>query len=132
VVLALVILVSACSSDSHKTEPTPTSHARSDPREFAVVLDDAGLHVPQERRPAASYTLSFTDRRTHRANQRVALALGPNGPPIVLLTVPAGTRRKMVLLANIGAHVVINGVQRQDLFAGLNIEPSKAYPTPAT
>jgi len=76
--------------------------------------------------------LSFTDRRTRRGNQRVALALGPNGPPITLLTVPAGTRRKVVLIANLGAHVVVDGVQREDLFAGLNIEPSKEYPTPAT
>ena len=132
-VFALVVLVGgACSSSSHRADPASTSHAQPGPREFAIVLDDAGLHVPRERFPAASYILSFTDRRSRRGSQRVALALGPNGPPITLLTVPAGTRRRVVLIANLGAHAVIDGVQRQDLFAGLNIEPSKAYPTPAT
>ena len=132
--VAVLVAASACSNDSHKAEPPkPTSLTRPAPHEFAVVLDDAGLHGPPEPRPAAKYTLSFADRRSRRGiDQRVAIALGPNGPTIVFLTLPAGARREVVLSANVGAHVVINGVPQRDLSASFNIVPSKEYPTPAT
>lgn len=97
------------------------------------MLDDAGLHIPQRRQPAGSYQVSFNDRRSRRrVKQRVAVAISPSGPPIVLFTVPAGTRRTIVLLANESAQVAINGVVQWKRSWGLNIETSKNYPTPAT
>jgi hypothetical protein len=133
-ILLVVLLAAACSNDSHKAKPSrPTNHARPAPSEFAIVLDDTGLHVPLEARPAATYTLSFTDRRSQRrVNQHVALGLSPSGPDIVLLSLPAGARRNVVLLANLCARVMINGVRQRDLAECLNIETSKQYPTPAT
>jgi hypothetical protein len=92
-----------------------------------------GLACSSEPRPAATYTLSFTDRRSQRrADQRVALGLSPSGPDIVLLSLPAGAHRNVVLLANLCAQVAINGVRQRDLAECLNIDTSKEYPTPAT
>lgn len=134
--MLVVVLAAACSNGSDKAEPSkPTNHTRPAPREFAVVFDDTGLHVPQDHRPAATYVVSFADHRSHKGvNQRVALAFSPGGPDIVLpgRTVPAGARRTQVLASNLRVRVQINGVFRRDLDASLKIDTSKAYPTPAT
>jgi hypothetical protein len=133
-VAAAVVLGTACSGGSHKAEPSkPTSPARAAVNEFAVVLDDTGLHVPRLRQPAGTYVVSFVDRRSRTGiNQGVAVAVSPSGPPIVLFKVPAGARRTEVLLANESAQVVINGVVQWRRSSSLNIETSKNYPTPAT
>jgi hypothetical protein len=133
-VLVAAALVAACSGGSHKAEPPkPTKPARAPADEFAVVLDDAGLHVPRSRRPAGSYLVSFVDRRSRKGvNQGVAVAISPSGPPIVLFKVSAGARCTEVLLANESAQVVINGVVQWKRSSSLNIATSKSYPTPAT
>jgi hypothetical protein len=138
VLVLIAVVTTACSGGSDKVlPPTPTSHpptsnTRPAVPTLAVVLDDTGLHVPAERRPAARYILSFVDRRTHRGKQRVVLALGPSGPPIVTMRLAAGARRSVVLIATIGARVEIDGVPQPHLSAGFNIDLSKEYPTPAT
>jgi hypothetical protein len=129
----IVVLAAACNKASHGGASTPSTGAQAVSKEFAVVLDDNGLHVPQTRQPSAEYDLSFTDRRSHRAqDENVVLALAPVGPDIVLLNVPAGTHRTHVLLANERVQVVINGVRQRALAETLNIDPSNEYPTPAT
>ena len=133
-VVVAAAVVAACNGGSHKAEPPkPTKPARAAVDEFAVVLDDTGLHVPRSRRPAGSYLVSFVDRRSRRGiNQGVAVAISPSGPPIVFFKVPAGARRTEVLLANESAQVVINDVVQWKRSSSLNIETPKNYPTPAT
>ena len=134
VLLIAVVLITACSHGSDKAEPsTSTGQRRVAASEFGIVLDDTGLHVPKTHQPAGTYFVSFADRRSHRAiTQHVGVAISPTGPEIVLLKIPSGARRSVVLLANESAQVVINGVVQWRRVWPLNIEPSKKYPTPAT
>jgi hypothetical protein len=129
----VLVLAAGCSKASRRTMPTPsTDSARAD-REFPVVLDDSGLHIPQEQRPSATYVISFTDRRSHvGSKQRVVLTVSPIGPPFTLFSLSAGTHRTEVLLANESVQVLVNDVPHRGLAASLNIAPSKEYPTPAT
>ncbi len=132
-VFFVMVLAAGCSNGSRKTTPTPSTKATGAANEFPVVLDDSGLHIPQQQRPSATYAVSFTDRRSHVApNQRVALTVSPIGPDVVLFSVPAGTHSRQVLLANESVQVVVNDVPQRGLAAYLKIEPSKEYPTPAT
>ena len=132
--LVAVVLATACSNDSNKSEPsTSTRHERVGVTEFKIVLDDTGLHVPRRRQPADSYLASFADRRSRsEIRQRISVAISPSGPPIVLFQIPSGARRDVVLLANESAQVVINDVVQWRRGWPLNIGPSTKYPTPAT
>ena len=51
---------------------------------------------------------------------------------IVLFRLRASAHQELALLANVSAHVVIDGVEQPDLTESLNIDVSKEYPTPAT
>jgi hypothetical protein len=132
IVLVVGAVLAGCDSSGGGDARTTTSKPRTVPT-FGVVLDDAGLHVSKGRYPAGRYLVSFDDRRTHRDTaQHVALGMRPSGPVITLATIPAGTRRQEILLANLVAFVAFDGVRQPSSEVPLPVDTSRAFPTPAT
>ena len=136
-VVAVVLLASlsaACGSSGSSVGNPTTASSTPAPKKLWVVLDDHGLTFTPRHIAAAEYRITFRDRRSRRqAGEQVALQFAPTGPLIVLVDVPAGTRRTGNILANEIAWVAINGVRRD--FGGegsLTITTSRQFPTPAT
>ncbi len=127
--LVLVLVVGSLAA-CHRS----TSHRASSPPKLDVVLRDDGLTFSPAQLPADRYDISFHDRRAHRVSgQPVVLQFGPSGPLIALVSVPAGTERSGVLLANDIPWVLIDGVRTPvGGESALGIAVSDRYPTPAT
>lgn len=142
-VLAIVALLAACTSESRASHSGPTAKPI---RTLAAALTDHGLTFSPSRIAAASYRISFTDRRAHpTAGEKIELAIGPQSG-FAPDTVPLGSTRDLVVWGNEVPWLVIDGVtclrpqprpRDCDLGngvggPGLAIDTSPEYPTPAT
>jgi hypothetical protein len=140
------------SSVSSSASGSATAPSGTAPR-FDVVLDDHGLTFPPGKTRAGAYVVSFEDRRSTPAGQRLHLQFLASGPRILLIDVAAGSSGAHALLANMVAEVVsldpgeipVPGeFLRPDALAHrhsigdiavtnpLSIEATPAYPTPVT
>ena len=134
VLLLLATLGAACSSSDTNTGNPTTPSTRPAIKNLWVSLGDNGLTFSPSKIAAAEYRITFRDRRSQRkAGEKVVLQFAPSGPRIVLVEVPAGTRRTGNILANEIAWVAIDGVRREfGGETGLTITTSQQFPTPAT
>jgi hypothetical protein len=133
-VVGVVALVGGCGNSGHpRTMPDPAT-APSSPPKLTVVLNDGGLQLSSTTIRAGRYQISFRDERSHPpAGDHVALAFGPSGPRIALVTVPAGGETLGTLIANDVPWVTVNGVANFSPGGDpLTVETTPEFPTPAT
>lgn len=136
-VVAVVLFASlsaACGSSGSSIGNPTTASTRPAIKNLWVSLGDKGLTFSPSTIAAAEYRITFRDRRSQRkAGEKVVLQFAPTGPLIVLVEVPAGTRRTGTILANEIAWVAIDGVKGNYSDPdSLTITTSRQFPTPAT
>jgi hypothetical protein len=133
-VLAAAAFGAGCSHDARAARPDyPTTGVPANPR-LSVILNDGGLQFPAPHIRAGRYLISFQDlRSSRRAGDRVALAFGPSGPRVALVTVPAGGDALGTLIGNDIPWVTVNSVANFSVGGdSLTVDPTRQYPTPAT
>ena len=129
-IVVLVVLAAGC----HSSKPhAATTTTRPGPPRLDVVLDDAGLHLPAHPIGAAEYLISFEDRRSHPAG-RATLQFEVPGPQLVVLSLAAGSSVTKVVLANVDAHLLLDGRPAPNVPVDhpLDVRTTPEYPTPAT
>jgi hypothetical protein len=133
-VVGLVVALAACHSSRSAIPFDPTTAPRPSVPKLVVVLDDGGLKLSAHKISAGAHLISFRDQRSQPPpGQHVELQLGPSGPLIAIVSVPAGSQRQANLLQNEIPWIAINGVANHRVPSEpLEIEPTKQFPTAAT
>ncbi len=133
-VMGAVVLGAGCGSSTHPRVIADPGTTPSSPPKLDVVLNDGGLQLSSTTIRAGRYQISFRDERSHPpAGDHVALAFGPPGPRIAVVSVPAGGETLGTLIANEVPWVTVNGVANFSPGGdSLTVETTPEFPTPAT